>query len=290
MLVVVNCILLVTKSGVTPLTSCTITAMNGATQVGQVAWTGNLATYATQEVTVGTTNLSATTNLTFNITSADNNAANNSITKTINYASTATTMNITVNITTDRYASETTWKIFNSANTVVGSGGPWANLTANGTTVQTPVNLTLPNDCYKFEIYDAYGDGINSGYGAGSYSVKNGSITLASGGTFTTSESKPFKVSSSVGIEETEMVNNVTVFPNPMTNNATVNFNIAESNVVSIVLVNAVGQVVLNENLGKLAAGIQNYALDAKELSNGLYFLNIKVGNGTITKKVTINK
>lgn len=93
-----------------------------------------------------------------------------------------------------------------------------------------------------------------------------------------------------VGILENEMFNNVNVYPNPITNNAIVDFNLAEANNVSIVLVNTIGQVVITTDLGKMNAGAQNYSLNASSLSNGLYFLNIKVGNYTITKKVTINK
>ena len=92
------------------------------------------------------------------------------------------------------------------------------------------------------------------------------------------------------GVEENQMVNHINVYPNPMTNNAIVDFNLAEANKVSIVMVNTLGQVVLSEDLGKMNAGTQNYSLDAASLSNGLYFLNIKVGNNTVTKKVSINK
>lgn len=97
-------------------------------------------------------------------------------------------------------------------------------------------------------------------------------------------------VSGVLGIAETSMINNVSVYPNPITNSATVNFNIAQENNVSIVVVNALGQSVLTENLGSMAAGEQSYSLDATNLNNGFYFLNITVGNNTITKKVAISK
>jgi hypothetical protein len=84
--------------------------------------------------------------------------------------------------------------------------------------------------------------------------------------------------------------NNVTVYPNPISNNATVGFNLVESNNVSIEMVNALGQVVSTNNLGTLSAGEQSYLLDASKLNNGLYFVNIRVGNSTITKKVSIIK
>lgn len=75
------------NNGTSPLTACTITAMDGATQVCQMNWTGNLATYATQNVTVGTATLTATMNLNISITSADNNAANNTIAQTVTFKS-----------------------------------------------------------------------------------------------------------------------------------------------------------------------------------------------------------
>lgn len=93
-----------------------------------------------------------------------------------------------------------------------------------------------------------------------------------------------------VGIQENEMFNTINVYPNPVTTNATIDFNLAEANSVSIELVNTVGQVVITENLGNRTAGVQNYSLDATSLNNGLYFLNIKIGNNTITKKVAVNK
>jgi len=75
------------NNGTSALTACTITAMDGANQVAQINWSGNLATYATQNVTVGTATLIATTNLNISITSADNNAANNTLTQTITFKS-----------------------------------------------------------------------------------------------------------------------------------------------------------------------------------------------------------
>lgn len=97
-------------------------------------------------------------------------------------------------------------------------------------------------------------------------------------------------VTSVVGIEENEMLNKLNVYPNPITNSAIVDFNLSESDNVSITLVNALGQLEFSKDLGKMSAGDQNYSLDATSIINGLYFLNIKIGDNTITKKVAINK
>ncbi|HLC83384.1 MAG TPA: T9SS type A sorting domain-containing protein [Bacteroidia bacterium] len=93
-----------------------------------------------------------------------------------------------------------------------------------------------------------------------------------------------------MGVEESNLVTGVNVYPNPMANNASVDFNLTSDNNVSIVLVNTVGQLVKSENLGNMSSGLHTYQMDASSLSNGLYFLNITVGNSTITKKVAINK
>jgi len=92
------------------------------------------------------------------------------------------------------------------------------------------------------------------------------------------------------GIAESALENSLNVYPNPMTDNATVNFILAESANVNVVLVNALGQVVINADLGNMSAGEQSYLLNTEALSNGLYFLNVQVGKNTITKKVSVNK
>jgi hypothetical protein len=92
------------------------------------------------------------------------------------------------------------------------------------------------------------------------------------------------------GIQEQTTLTGVNVYPNPATDNATVSFNLVESDNVSVMLVNSIGQTVINTDLGKMSAGDQSYLLNTEFLSNGLYFLNVKVGNNMTTKKVTINK
>lgn len=93
------------------------------------------------------------------------------------------------------------------------------------------------------------------------------------------------------GIHEAAAADNsVSVYPNPITNSATIEFNLAEASKVSITMLNALGQVVTSEDLGTMSEGAQKYALNAESLSNGLYFVNIKVGTKTVTKKVSVSK
>mgnify|MGYP003389971989 CR=1 FL=1 len=80
------------------------------------------------------------------------------------------------------------------------------------------------------------------------------------------------------------------VYPNPMTDAATVGIQLFESNKVSLQVVNPLGQTVISNDLGKLDIGEQSFELNTAHLSPGLYFLNITIGSDVITKKISINE
>ncbi|MCI4651300.1 M12 family metallo-peptidase [Phaeodactylibacter sp.] len=98
---------------------------------------------------------------------------------------------VTLTINLDNYPGETTWTITSNGLTYA-SGGPYSGA---GSTV---VEVNCLNDgCYEFNIFDSYGDGICCGFGNGSYVLEDASGTvLASGGSFQSSETTPFCLSS----------------------------------------------------------------------------------------------
>ena len=111
---------------------------------------------------------------------------------------------LTVTIVTDRYGSETTWSIGDGSVTYM-NGGPYNDLTVNGTTPQTPVVGTIPpNTCVTFKIEDAYMDGICCSWGNGSYVVTDylGNI-ISQGGDFGSIEEVKFETGNfTVGLGE----------------------------------------------------------------------------------------
>jgi hypothetical protein len=111
---------------------------------------------------------------------------------------------ITVTIVTDAYGSETTWSICDD-NFCYMAGGPYNDLTSAGTTPQTPATGTIPpNNCVTFKIEDSYGDGMNSGFGTGSYTITDGlGNVIAQGGSFGSKEEIKFETGNfTVGINE----------------------------------------------------------------------------------------
>lgn len=120
---------------------------------------------------------------------------------------------VTVTIVFDKYSKETSWSLKNSTGDIVLSGNNYTQ--ANGESVS--VSKCLPVGCYDFTINDVYGDGICCSYGSGSYKItKNNSTIMASGGAFTSSETKQICLSNTPARKkEMSLASDISIYPNP---------------------------------------------------------------------------
>ena len=276
--------IMIQNYGIVNLTSLTIQVSVNGNVVSTTPWTGNLATYATDNITLpALTGLASNDAVTINTTLpngvVDANPANNpAIAFNVTLATQNTDTDVTVQIVTDAYGSETTWKIKNATGVTVLSGGPYANLGAAGTTTQTPVAGTLAiNTCHTFTIYDSWGDGINGGYGAGSFTITDGNGTiLASGGVFTEEDGDAFKTGGGV-LAINDLASNLAIYPNPVKDVLTI-----EGNYTSVDVFDMFGKLVLSSEYTK--------NINVSTLANGIYMLNITTEKGTQTQKITITK
>ena len=108
---------------------------------------------------------------------------------TVSFSSNPCTQNeVTLTLNFDNYAYETSWDLRDGLGAVVASGSGYTP-NQNGTALTQ--TFCLPTDCYVFNIYDSYGDGICCLYGQGDYTLTDalGNV-LASGGAFGYSDSK----------------------------------------------------------------------------------------------------
>ncbi|MCB0562280.1 MAG: hypothetical protein KDD09_25175, partial [Phaeodactylibacter sp.] len=96
---------------------------------------------------------------------------------------------LTLTITLDNFPVETSWEVRDASNNVVASGGPYGSQPIGATVVE---NINLADGDYTFTISDSFGDGICCANGSGSYTLSDGTNTIASGGAFGSSESTPF--------------------------------------------------------------------------------------------------
>ncbi len=76
---------------------------------------------------------------------------------------------VLLNLILDDFAMETTWKIKDANGNEVATGGPYKKGSRGALIRDT---FCLKNGCYKFEMFDTYGDGICCEFGRGSYSLR----------------------------------------------------------------------------------------------------------------------
>ncbi|MBH0022298.1 endonuclease [Pseudoalteromonas sp. SWXJ133] len=110
-------------------------------------------------------------------------------------ASTSCTDNsLTLTLNTDNYGSETSWAVNNNQGSAVANGSGYASNT------QYDEQICLTDGTYTLVINDSYGDGMCCSTGNGSYALKQGSTTLASGASFnSTDDSTAFTLGSGSG-------------------------------------------------------------------------------------------
>jgi hypothetical protein len=100
--------------------------------------------------------------------------------------------------------------------------------------------------------------------------------SVATGANFT----NPKFTGGFVGINEFKQDINVTIYPNPVTNNVT----ITTDNKVQVTLIDGMGRVISTQTVSG------TISLDVTNLSNGIYFLQINDKNDLITKKILVRK
>jgi hypothetical protein len=167
------------------------------------------------------------------------------------------------------------------AGLTAGNFGITIPTTTSGTTFTTTGSYTIP-----------------STYGATGYTnpCKLANISLAA---FVT-ETKAITINGASGPisidAATNIINNnvssvdAFVYPNPATNNATIELNLTKEETVTVNVLSVMGQVIYSKTLTNVSAGLQTIDLNCENWSNGIYNINITTSNGNVSRKLEINK
>ncbi|RLD85886.1 MAG: hypothetical protein DRJ07_02135 [Bacteroidetes bacterium] len=199
------------NNGNNNLTSVDISYNVGGNTDSVHHWTGNLEPLKFAEFDLGEYEFTPvqTNSLNVEITSisggVDEDESDNAITDSFDKSAEANNL-VTLSLTTDQYANEISWKLFNSSGAEIGSGSGYSN----NSTISETFHLDL--DCYIFEIIDSYGDG------GARYDLKDsdGLIIHSSTGSYGKGEDIPFKTITEVQTYSTTF--NVTDGTNPIEN------------------------------------------------------------------------
>ena len=186
--------------------------------------------------------------------------------------------NVTLSLTFDNYPEETAWTLKNASGTTVASAS-YSTSNPDGSTI-TRTFTGLAAGEYTFTITDAYGDGICCSYGNGSYTLTGSTGTLASGGSFSASETTTFCIqSASREVNETsisQLERDIVLYPNPV-KGSVLNIKTTYQDVTYEVF-NNLGQLV---SKGALSHG----TIDVSNLETALYQIRFKTESGSVTKR-----
>lgn len=92
---------------------------------------------------------------------------------------------------------------------------------------------------------------------------------------------------------ESNEVSNLNVsqnFPNPFSNETTVEYSLENASEVSYTVVDLAGNTILDVNEGNVSAGQHSITIDGASLANGVYYFNMTAGDAQTTHKMIVNK
>lgn len=257
-------------------------------------WTGNLLGGLTKKITLPTLayNSLPSNDILIKIVEVnggvDDVLTNNEITAVVLEVSEFQTNTMKLTFLADQYSggveNETSWKLFDSNGTVIQE-------MASGTVVADQaydITLNLPNyDCYSFEFYDSFGDGIGAA-GANTVSLDfNSTNVFTHTGTFSKLSTGFATVDASGNgngnptdnvdttttnpnrIIDLDLVSNFNVFPNPTTDIVNVSLEVNNTSTVQVALLDVLGRNVLNTELNN---GVATF--NVSKLNKGIYIIN----------------
>ncbi len=290
------------NNGSSIITSANLTYnVNGGTN-SNYTFNGSIPPATSLEITLPTITFTPTTTNTLNVTvgnvngAADQNAANNTLAKSAILLTTLIDQSsfMTMDFTQDQYGSECTWKLYDeAANTIVAQDGPWTDLSASGILLHSKSFTVSPNKCYRLDVADAYGDGVNAGTGVGGYKLygQNPPVALiTSNGQYGKGESRWFKTASSLSVDKINGLSELTVYPNPAKDMAKLNFSLEKASNLTIAVYDQLGQLVQTIAKGNFNAGANTIEINTIALNTGIYSIRIDAENGTLTQRISVIK
>ena len=282
--------------GTEPMTACTIEMSYGGSVQLSYDWTGNVETYGVVDVQMGNHGFSSATDFDLNVVlSGDANNSNNASNGSVALATAATSL-LYVHIMTDGWGAETSWEITNGNGDVMAS----VAMGTYGDQMEYEQYVSVPTGgCYTFTLNDDYGDGLfgsqwGSTDGFCNVSSVNEDLTFSSfiysynGNYNLESEAAAADVTTVLNVSDMNAETTFAVYPNPVSDVAYLDLNVAAASNVNVNVFNLIGQQVMTQNLGNIPAGQQRVELNFSALQAGVYLVSIDAGTKTSTLRVTV--
>ncbi len=269
----VNSEIKIKNNGSNILTSLPIGySVNGETEQ-TYNWTGTVNPLESQTVLIEGITFNLADNNTLNISLVDDEVSgNNTGTVSFGRAIESTSTHLTLDINTDSWGYECHWNITDSSGVIVEES---VGTYGNNTTIN--LNLSLGQDCYKFNLTDDYGDGGNT------VTLKDNAnnIIFSASGNYGTGVEKMFSTENAPLAVNTEILNLINVYPNPAKNQ----FTISNAESFNVKLYSILGKEILTKlNM------TNSELINTSNLTSGTYFVKIYSDNSSKTEKLVIIK
>ena len=183
------------------------------------------------------------------------------------------TQQITLELLTDDYAEETSWEFREIGGAVLDSGS--YNQSDDNTTFIETFGVVQDN-CYEFEIFDSFGDGICCEFGEGFYTLTTDSAdVIIDGGEFSSSEITEISIGEELSTADA-FLNTIALYPNPANNEITLS--IGDTNDISSYRVyTTFGQLLQEGTLQK-----NKEVISVSRYTVGIYFIVVKNTNTSV--------
>ena len=183
------------------------------------------------------------------------------------------TQQITLELLTDDYAEETSWEFREIGGAVLDSGS--YNQSDDNTTFIETFGVVQDN-CYEFEIFDSFGDGICCEFGEGFYTLTTDSAdVIIDGGEFSSSEVTEISIGEELSTGDA-FLSTIALYPNPANNEITLS--IGDTNDISSYRVyTTFGQLLQEGTLQK-----NKEVISVSRYTVGIYFIVVKNTNTSV--------
>lgn len=263
-------------------------SVNGGPQ-STYHWTGNLAFLEKAVVSLPVINFNLSTNNTVTVHTLNPNGTADNYTKNDTYSvnfdlAPYCFRKMHLTLKTDNSPEQTTWAVKDENGTVIQASG----VLSNPNTIYNTDIVIPANGCYTYEIYDAGGNGICCTNGYGYYQLADSTGTVvAEGNKFGSQEISAFTALDNVGIHENTDENFMKVFPNPFSDQLTVEITMPSPGPATVMLFNILGSKVYESKVTDLNAGINQVKIPVAEINKGVYLLKVETERGIFQTKVS---
>ncbi len=275
------------NNGNLDLTELTINYQVNDGDINTYNWTGSLAFLGYEIVTLPAINFTSGDDNQIKIYTENPNGTpdqypkNDTIDHTIPGAG-YTASSVSLYLKADDYPEEITWEMLDDEENFIHSGGPY---TQPGELVLETFELES-DKCYRFTVVDAGNNGLES---PGMFRLYYGDneVILQGLGDFGSVLSTDFHSDNTVGINDSDLNNELSVYPNPFSHQTNIRFTSNKVGGLKVKIYNLLGELVYENDHGLVSTGENEITLDGNTLENGIYLLQLEAGDQVISKKVT---